>query len=235
MKNNNIKIFILAGGFGTRLKALVSDVPKPMAPIFDKPFLTYQIKEIRKYFPNNKIYLLTHYLSESIEVYFKHDILIQILKEEKPLGTGGSIKHAISQLNLSENEAILVFNGDTYSKPDLNMMIQSCENNISILGSYQIDCNRYGVLKNKKNKIINFSEKKIGIKNSYINAGCYYFKNLSFFNNIQNNAFAIEDKFKDYLLSSSIDIFRYNDIFIDIGIPQDYKKMINYIQENENE
>ena len=48
-------ILILAGGFGTRLRTVVSDVPKPMAPIENKPFLEYQIQEIRKYFPNTKI------------------------------------------------------------------------------------------------------------------------------------------------------------------------------------
>ncbi len=92
---DNIKIFILAGGFGTRLKTVVSDIPKPMAPILNKPFLEYQIREIKKYLPNHEIYLLTHYLSEIIEDYFKDDKSIIILKEEKPLGTGGSIKNAI--------------------------------------------------------------------------------------------------------------------------------------------
>ena len=160
----NIHIFILAGGFGTRLKSLVSDVPKPMAPIFDKPFLAYQIKEIRKYFPDNKIYLLTHYLSEIIEDYFKDDQSIVILKEEKPLGTGGSIKNAIHWLQLDINEAILVFNGDTYLKADLKVMMKNMKNQISMIASFQENCDRYGTLVIKNNQIVDFNEKNIGLK-----------------------------------------------------------------------
>ena len=231
---DKIKILILAGGFGTRLKTVVSDVPKPMAPILDKPFLEYQISEVRKCFPHSKIYLLTHYLSEIIEDYFKDDKFIIILKEEKPLGTGGSIKNAIKELQLDINESILIFNGDTYIKPDLDIMVKNVKSKISILGSLQQNCDRYGTLTIQDNKIVDFNEKEVGIKNSYINAGCYYFKDLDFFNQIKEEKFAIEDKFKKYLLNDTIDIFRYDDIFIDIGIPEDYTKMINYIKEVQN-
>lgn len=232
--SNNINILLLAGGFGTRLQSVVSNVPKPMAPILAKPFLEYQIYEIRKYFPLSKIYLLTHYLSEIIEDYFKDDKSIIILKEEKPLGTGGSIKNAISQLKLDINDPILILNGDTYIKPDLKEMINNTKNEVSILGSFQNNCDRYGTLTIKNDNIVDFNEKKIGINNSYINAGCYYFKDLEFFNMIKENKFAIEDKFKKYLLNNKIDIYKYNDIFIDIGIPKDYNKMIQYIKEEDN-
>ncbi len=129
----------------------------------------------------------------------------------------------------------MVFNGDTYIKPNLNNMIYISKAKVSILGSLQKNCDRYGTLTIQNNKIVDFNEKKIGIKDSYINAGCYYFKDLEFFNQIKENEFAIEDKFKEYLLNDSVDVFRYNDIFIDIGIPEDYTKMINYIKDLKNE
>ena len=66
----NLNIFILAGGFGTRLREVVSDVPKPMAPINGKAFLDYQIEEIRRFFPTHTIHLLTHYKSEVIQKYY---------------------------------------------------------------------------------------------------------------------------------------------------------------------
>ncbi len=235
LKNlNKLSVFILAGGFGTRLQDVVKEVPKPMAPILNKPFLEYQINEIRKYYPKSNIYLLTHYMSEVIENYFKNDELITIIKEETPLGTGGSIKNAIKELGLDVNDSLLVFNGDTYIKPDLKDMVTSTKIDISILASYQNNCDRYGTLTIKDNFITEFNEKQIGIKDSYINAGCYYFKNLDFFNQIKDCKFAIEDKFKEYLLSSKIGIFKYNSVFIDIGIPEDYKKMINYMKEYDN-
>ena len=71
MNLSNIKIFILAGGFGKRLKSVVSDVPKPMAPINKKPFLVYKIEMLKKHLPENEIYLLTHYMSDIIEDFFK--------------------------------------------------------------------------------------------------------------------------------------------------------------------
>ena len=66
----NIKILILAGGFGTRLRDVVSDVPKPMAPVNKKPFLLHKIEKIRKYLPKSQIYLLTHHMSDIIEEYY---------------------------------------------------------------------------------------------------------------------------------------------------------------------
>ena len=233
MNSEKLNIFILAGGFGTRLKSVVSDVPKPMAPILNKPFLDYQIKEIRKYFPHNKIYLLTHYLSDVIENYYKDNELIVILKEDEPLGTGGSITNAIKHLKLDIKDSLLILNGDTYIKPKLNEMISSSEE-VVIVASFQKDCERYGTLKIEGDKLVDFLEKKVGQTNSYINAGCYYFKNISFFKNIRENKFAVEDKFKQYLFNDRIGIFKYNDVFIDIGIPDDYIKMINYIKEVDN-
>ena len=68
-----------------------------MADINGKPFIEYRIMQIRKYFPNNKIYLLTHYLSEYIEKYFCNNDKIECIKDNKPLGTGGSIKNEIKR------------------------------------------------------------------------------------------------------------------------------------------
>lgn len=228
-----MNIFILAGGFGTRLQSVLDNVPKPMAPILNKPFLDYQIKEIRKYFPTDRIYLLTHYLSEIIEEYYKQDKLIQIIKEENPLGTGGSVKNAITHLNLSFDSELLILNGDTFIQPNLSSFIQNKNENISILGSFQKNCSRYGALNTKDDKIISFKEKDKNCIDSYINGGCYYFNDLSFFQNIIDESFSIEDRFKQYLDDGgTIRIYKYNGIFIDIGIPEDYKKMIEHMDNN---
>ena len=89
-----MEIIILAGGLGTRLRSIVKNVPKPMAPIKNKPFLYYLLK----YWIKNgatKIILSTGYKSEIIEKYFevnKFDIPIIFSVENKPLGTGGFLK-----------------------------------------------------------------------------------------------------------------------------------------------
>lgn len=229
-----MKIFILAGGFGTRLKSVVKELPKPMAPITkDKAFLDFQIEFIRDYFPQAEIYLLTYYLSEVIEKHYKNDSKIHIIKEKIPLGTGGSIVNAIKHLNLPIETKLLVLNGDTYIKPNLYDLIHNNNiiSDIAIVASFQENCERFGSLNIKNGRIIEFKEKDKNCKKSYINAGCYFFNNLSIFqDSLRDNInFAIEELIDDKLKDFNIYAYLYNDIFIDIGIPEDYHKMIKHI------
>lgn len=226
-----MKIFILAGGFGTRLQSVVSNVPKPMAPICEQPFLNYQIKEIRKYFPNDTIYILTYYMSEIIEEYYKNDSSISIIKEPIPLGTGGSINYAIKFLSLETNESILVFNGDTFLQPNLLNLITTSFADITLLVAFQKNCERYGSLNIKNDIIVEFKEKSKNCRNSYINAGCYFFKSLTFFKN-KEGLFSLESELINYIKTNSLGVHYYKEIFIDIGIPKDYYKMIKYINDN---
>lgn len=228
----NFKVFILAGGFGTRLKSAISNIPKPMAPIKNKPFLDYKIEGIRKYFPDIQIYLLTHHISDYIEEYYFNDKNISIIKESEPLGTGGSIKNAISILNLKYDDKLLVTNGDTFIEPNYKKLTEMDDNNIVMLAAYQKVCDRYETVKIKNKEISSFLERKEGVRDSYINGGCYFFNNLAFFDDIKDRVFSIEEKFKIYK-HKNIKAFMYNDIFIDIGIPEDYKLMQTYMSENE--
>ena len=225
-EEKKIKIFILAGGFGTRLSnVLDKDTPKPMAEINGRPFLEYKISEIRKYFPLNNIYLLTHHLSDSIESYFKDYSNIVCIKEDKPLGTGGSIKNAIQSLDLDDSDRLLVFNGDTYLKPDLDMLIAETSNGISMVACYCKNTIRFNTLKILDDNIIKFLDKKSNDSTNFINGGCYFFDNLIYLKSITKQIFSIEEMFKEYVTSSPIKALIYNDIFIDIGVPEDYTKI----------
>ena len=228
----DFKIFILAGGFGTRLRDVISNIPKPMAPVHDKPFLDYKIKSIRKYYPKQHIYLLTHYMSDYIKDYYSNDRSIHIIKESEPLGTGGSIKHAISILGLNPKDKLLITNGDTYTKPNYKAFVELDRNDILMLAAYQKICDRYETLEIVNDEVISFSGRKEGVQDSYINGGCYFFNDLSFFNKINDKVFSIEDKFRKYK-NKKIRAFMYNDIFIDIGIPEDYKLMQTHMSKNE--
>src|SRR5688572_21570085 len=104
---------ILAGGFGTRLKEVIHDVPKPMAPVNGQPFLVYVCRYLKKY-GVQKIIFSTGHLSEKIENYFKTNfegLHITCSKEIFPLGTGGAVRLAIEKL--TDNE-IFVLNGDSF-------------------------------------------------------------------------------------------------------------------------
>tara|TARA_Y100000741_G_scaffold365208_1_gene360622 strand:- start:2945 stop:3637 length:693 start_codon:yes stop_codon:yes gene_type:complete len=223
-------IFILAGGFGTRLNSVVNDVPKPLAPINDIPFLEYQINEIRKFFNQTKIYLLTFHLSNKIEKYYSKNSMIEIIKENKPLGTGGAIKNAISELNLKNDDDLLIFNGDTYMKPNLETFINTSKYDVNVISMYQEKCERSSTLLIENNEVKSFSKQGAKKKNSYISIGCYYIKNSTFIQKNQKDSFMIEDEFIKYSNTNKIGTYLYNGVFIDIGVPEDYEKMRNYIK-----
>ena len=113
---------ILAGGLGTRLKSVVSDVPKPMAPIQSTPFLEIVIN----YWINQgikRIILSVGYMSDIIINHFGKsfkDISIEYVDEVSPLGTGGALKNVLNKLII--NDPFLVINGDTFFEVDLDSM-----------------------------------------------------------------------------------------------------------------
>ena len=76
-----LKIYILAGGFGTRLSKVIKDVPKPMAPIGNIPFLEYQINMIEKSIPEYEMTILTHHKSQIIEDYFRDNTKVKVIRE----------------------------------------------------------------------------------------------------------------------------------------------------------
>ena len=160
-----LKIFILAGGLGTRLSGIISDVPKPMAPVENLPFLEYQIKLIEKSISDYQLILLTQYKSEIIEQYFKNKDKIKTIKEDYPLGTGGSIKNAMKILNHEIDEPALILNGDSYIDVDYLSFTKECNNDINILCTYQENCKRSSTLEIENNIINKFNKQGFKEKN----------------------------------------------------------------------
>src|SRR5690242_17296902 len=113
----NIPVIILAGGLGTRLRNVIKDVPKPMAPVNGKPFLHYVFTYLKKQ-GIKQVILSIGYKSESIKKYFGESYLgisVLYMEEKTPLGTGGGIYQAAS---LCEEYAYIL-NGDTFFDVDL--------------------------------------------------------------------------------------------------------------------
>src|SRR4051794_7839427 len=113
---------VLAGGRGTRLQAVVSDRPKPLAPVGGRPFVSYLVDQIADA-GIRRVVLSTGYLAEQFEttigkVYRGIEILFA--EEEQPLGTGGAIKFAGE---LADADQLLVMNGDSYCEADLRAYI----------------------------------------------------------------------------------------------------------------
>lgn len=218
-----IEAIVLAGGLGTRLRDVVPDTPKPMAPINGIPFLSY----ILDYLEKNKIdrvILSTGYKSEKIEKYYgsKYDnINIIYSVENEPLGTGGAVKKA---LELSKEKDIFIINGDTFFNIDLLKMKNfhiKMNSYLSLAVKEMSDFNRYGSLIIQNNYVKDFEEKKYK-KKGFINGGIYIV-NKSLFKNEKLKKFSFEKK---YLENKDFDKLAYisDCYFIDIGIPEDYEK-----------
>ncbi len=218
---------VLAGGLGTRLQHVLPDIPKCMAPVNGRPFLTYVLDslEIQKI---TKVVLSVGYRKEEIINYFGtkyNSISIAYSIENEPLGTGGAIKFALDYCN---NEDIFIVNGDTYFNPDFNNMADwhtTSAADITIAIKYHTDTERYGLIDaDQKGKIIEFREKDKLAGSGWINGGIYLVKN-TIFNNFQQQKFSIEnDVFKVSCNSLNLYAFRTDAFFLDIGIPEDYER-----------
>jgi len=219
---------ILAGGFGTRLREVLENTTKPMAPINGKPFLEYQINYLKN-FGINRVVMAVGYLSEQIVEHFHnnfHGVEIVYTQEETPLGTGGGIKYAFSKIN--GNEAIVV-NGDTLFDIDLVNFYKfhkSKSSSFSLALRQLDDVRRFGsVILKENNLITKFAEKGQFQGKGLINGGVYiidskFFQELGLPEkfSLENDVF--ENYYKDELFFGEI----FTDYFLDIGIPKDYEK-----------
>ena len=217
---------ILAGGFGSRLQSVVSDVPKPMAPVNAKPFLTYIFEFLKKNGIEN-IILSVGYKHEIIQDYFGdiyNGMTVQYVIENDPLGTGGAIKKALSIIS---DEDVFVINGDTYFDIDLFSMKETFSKASSrlFLSVKQMEnSDRYGsvVLDNFQN-ITSFEEKAYK-EVCFINGGIYLLKRIIFDAYELPLVFSFEEFMQKYYSDLKTKAMIFSDYFIDIGIPEDYDK-----------
>ena len=223
-----MEAIILAGGFGTRLKTLVNDVPKSMALVNGKPFLEYILNFLSGQ-GIQKVILSVGYMNDAIQSQLKNhykNILISYAIEEEPLGTGGGILNA---LKIVEGTRAVVLNGDSMFRIDLNALHNLHETNkadITLALRYLEDTSRYGSVKIDQTKqITGFTEKGTEASPGYINGGIYLI-NKEFFNAHKfPEKFSIEKDCFEKLFSRSR-MFGYpaRGYFLDIGIPEDYMR-----------
>jgi D-glycero-alpha-D-manno-heptose 1-phosphate guanylyltransferase len=230
---------ILAGGFGTRLKTVVPDRPKPMAEINGRPFLEY---------------LLDYIISQGIQrcilsVGFRYEMIMQHFGncykgaelryaiEDKPLGTGGGIMNA---LGFVTDRTIFIINGDTFFRISLPEMEEEFHNKQAdmVLALRKVsDEHRYGsVLTNRDGRILKFREKTNEAGDLLINGGVYLMKREIFSGIDLPGMFSME---KDFLEKNTDTVKIYgksfDSDFIDIGIPETYQQAPFFFRHEEIE
>jgi len=213
---------VLAGGFGTRLRSLVSDVPKPMAPVAGRPFLEWILLRLERE-GIHRVVLATGYMSEKIERalggrFGSMELVYSV--EDAPLGTGGAIAHAARQV---KGRGVHVVNGDTfleYSLAEMETLVQG-DGRLGMALVNVEDVHRYGAIGLEEGRVRSFHEK--GDRGpGWINAGCYYLPE-SLLRSLPSGSFSFEEQvLAPAAAAGDVMGLTRTKGFIDIGVPEDY-------------
>ena len=218
-------VFLMAGGFGTRLHPLTKNTPKPLLKVGVKPILETIIEQFINYGFHN-FYISTHFKSEQIRDYFKngelHNISIKYLHEDTPLGTAGSL--GLLPNNLPDLPMI-VMNGDLLTKVDFRHLLDfhgnhNCEATMCVREyDFQVP---YGVVEIDNYKIKKIKEKPV--HKFFVNAGIYVLsKNL--INKVDGKSYLdMTDFLEKELSSDGVCPFLIHEYWLDIGRIDEYEK-----------
>ena len=168
-------VFIMAGGFGTRLRPLTDTCPKPMLKVGDKPILETVVKSFIKAGFSN-FYISTHYMPEQIHQHFGDGsnlgVNISYVHEDSPLGTGGAL--GLLPEDMPRDLPLIMINGDVLTKVDfqrlLNFHIENDADATMCVREYDYQI-PYGVINGEGNQITSMVEKPV--QRFFVNAGIY--------------------------------------------------------------
>ena len=227
-----MKAIILVGGEGLRLRPLTCNVPKPMIPVVNKPFLEHMIDNLRRHHID-EIILAICYLPDCIQRHFGNGgdfgVRLTYAVEQSPLGTGGAVKNAEQLLD----DTFVVFNGDIFTDLDLTDMIEFHRYHkakATIALTPVEDPTAYGVVEiDSQSSVKRFIEKPSWerVTTNLINAGTYVLE-PEVLNLVHPGVYSMLERglFPD-LVERGIPFLghRSNAYWIDIGVPGDYLKL----------
>jgi len=222
-----MRAFILCGGFGTRLRSVLSDRPKSMAPVAGVPFLELLLRQVRAQGIREAV-LGTGYMAEQIEAHFgdgaELGMTIRYSRESEPLGTGGALKLAEPLLG----DPVVVLNGDSYVEWNLGAARELFERTgadaVMILQRVP-DIARYGsVTIAADGHVIEFVEKGSRTGEGLINAGVYLLRKEIVAGRLEKQAISLERDVFPGLAGGKLYGLVTEGIFIDIGIPADLER-----------
>jgi len=221
-----MECILLAGGLGTRLSGVVSDVPKCMAPVAGEPFLAHVMEYLERQFVDNVI-LSLGYKSEIIIEYLRqkaYTFKVTWVLEPEPLGTGGGIRRALMK---SKEDEVFILNGDTMFDVDLRAMKASFDPRYKAMLALKPmqRFERYGsVSLSDEKEITGFHEKQFR-EEGLINGGVYLLNKSRADLASYPEKFSFETAFLEpEATRHSLQGFVSDGYFIDIGIPEDYYK-----------
>ena len=229
----SLQAVVMAGGFGTRLRPLTEDLPKPMLPVGDRPLLEHIIEQLRES-GIHQVNLTTHYKGEAITQHFgegeNFGVQIQYVEETRPLGTAGA-------LNLLKNpdEPLLVINGDILTKVNFRSMMDFHQENHADMTvavreqEFQIP---YGVVETNGVEIAHIQEKPV--LRHFISAGIYLLDPTVCQAIPQDSPYDMPSLIADLIARNRrVVSFPIHEYWLDIGQLKDYQKAVADIQRGE--
>ena len=228
-----MKAILLAGGKGTRLRPLTIHTPKPIVPIFNRPFLHYQIDRLRQVPEIDEVILSLNYQPRRIEEILSDGsalgITIRYVVEPVPLGTAGAVKYAGDNLT----ESVVVFNGDVLTQIDLAAVIRlhrERKARATIVLTPIEDPTAYGLVEtDQEGNVKRFVEKPNAdqLTTNHINAGIYVLEPDTFDRIPSDVPWSIEQSYFPSLIdrSETFVAYIYDGYWIDIGTPEKYKQV----------
>jgi len=228
-----MKAILLAGGKGTRLRPLTIHTPKPIVPIFDRPFLQFQLDLIKKVSEIDEVILSLNYQPRRIDEIFGDGgdtgLSLRYMVEPAPLGTAGAIKFAAAHVD----DSIVVFNGDVLTEVDLGAVIalhRERKAKATIVLTPVDNPSAYGLVETDlRGNILRFLEKPDAqqITCNTINAGIYVLEPDTFDRIPSDVPYSIERSYFPSLIErgETFIAYIYKGYWIDIGTPEKYMQV----------
>lgn len=219
-----LQAVIMAGGFGTRLRPLTEDLPKPMLPVGERPLMELIVEQLRRA-GIRRVNIVTHYMSEKIIEHFGdgHDFGVELnyVTEDRPLGTAGALG-----LMQTPQEPWLVINGDILTRVDFRAMLayhQEHKADLTVaVSKYDLNV-PYGVIKSDGVFVRSLVEKPV--LSFFVNAGIYLLEPAVHCYIAKSQRFDMTDLIQRLLDEGRLVVsFPIREYWLDIGQEADYKK-----------
>jgi D-glycero-alpha-D-manno-heptose 1-phosphate guanylyltransferase len=228
---------VLAGGRGTRLRKAVAGLPKSLAPIGKRPFLNYLLGWLRAQGVTEIILAVGHRRKAIVQHYTRHQphgLRLMYSVETRPLGTGGALRNLRSLL---DGEEFLVLNGDSIFDVDLRQMLsfhRRHRSEATLALASPPETGRYGsVLLDARNRVKAFVEKQAAASADgrgradlprWISGGLYVLSKAVFRHIPRRREVSLEEEVFPRLIGGAFYGFPWKGYFIDIGVPEDYRR-----------
>lgn len=224
--NDHLDAIILAGGLGTRLREVVSDVPKPLAPVNGRPFLDYQLGQLARFPQIGKVVLAIGHMADKVIAHYRDNpppLPVEFVVEQELLGTGGGLRNA---LDATRGDRVLALNGDSVFRWSLDTLIQAHEaaGAMATLALVEVDdTSRYGAVTLEEGRVSAFVEKQAAAGAGAINAGVYLFERPALAAIPPGQVVSLErEVFPGLCEQGRLAATVFRSQFIDIGLPQTY-------------